>query len=95
MYFLVALHCQRESVVDGKTALPKKIITALLVTMVPQQLMLFLTRNRENLWSFTFISFAVFCLCFLVIKITGRPENLSAKATGFSFAFAKDGCFFY
>lgn len=74
---------------DGKTALLKKITIALLVTMVPQQLMLFLTRNRENLWSFTFISFAVFCLCFLVIKITGRPENLSAKATGFSLAFAK------
>ena len=74
---------------DGKTALLKKIIIALFATMVPQQLMLFLTRNRENLWSFTFISFAAFCLCFLVIKITGRPENLSAKATGFSFAFAK------
>lgn len=74
---------------DGKTALPKKIIIALLLTMVPQQLMLFLTRNRENPWSFTFISFAAFCLCFLVIKITGRPENLPAKAAGFSLAFAK------
>ena len=89
MYFLAALYCKRESIVDGKTALLKKITIALLVTMVPQQLMLFLTRNRENLWSFTFISFAAFCLCFLVIKITGRPENLSAKATGFSLAFAK------
>lgn len=74
---------------DGKTALLKKIITALLFTMVPQQLMLFLTRDLDNPWSFTFISFAAFCLCFLVIKITGRPENLSAKATGFSLAFAK------
>lgn len=89
MYFLAALYCQRESIVDGKTALPKKIIIALLVAMVPQQLMLFLTRNRENPWSFTFISFAAFCLCFLVMKITGRPENLSARATGFSLAFAK------
>lgn len=33
---------------DGKTALPKKIITALLFTMVPQQLMLFLTRDLDN-----------------------------------------------
>lgn len=74
---------------DGKTALLKKIITALLVTMVPQQLILFLSRDLDNPRRFTFISFAAFCLCFLVIKITGRPENLSAKAAGFFFGFFK------
>lgn len=53
--------------------------------MVPQQLMLFFTRNWPNPWAFVFVSFIAFCLCFVAIKIVGKPKNLIIKASHMSY----------
>lgn len=63
----------------------KKVLLVLLLTMVPQQLMLFFTRNWSNPWTFVFVSFIAFCLCFVAIKIVGKPKNLTIKASHMSY----------
>lgn len=63
----------------------KKVLLVLLLTMVPQQLMLFFTRNWPNPWTFVFVSFIAFCLCFVAIKIVGKPKNLIIKASHMSY----------
>lgn len=73
----------------SKTHVVQKVIVALLVTMVPQQLMLALTRNWDNPWIFTCISLIAFGLCFLAIKILGKPKNLSLKPVHTSYFVTK------